>query len=174
MNSIKLIALLGLSTLTLTACGLNVRDELGLNRESPDEFAVVTRAPLEIPSHLALPPPIPGMPRPQETSAIDQAKQAVLGNDAEAKQTLSAAESVLLNRTGAAQSDPTIRATVNNETKALTDRNEPVAQKLINMSGKKHQPSATIVDAKKELERIQEDTKAGKNITGADTPTIEE
>lgn len=174
MNTMKLMTLLGLSALTLNGCGINVRDELGLNRESPDEFAVITRAPLEIPSQLALPPPIPGMPRPQETSSIDQAKEAVLGREEETQTPISSAEAALLDRTGASSADKTIRAKVNNETQALTDRNEPVAQKLINLSGKKHKPSATIVDAKKELERIQSDAKSGKTITGDSTHSIEE
>ncbi len=164
------------SALTLGACDTNVRDQLGLTKESPDEFAVITRAPLEIPPSLALPPPTPGMPRPQETAAINQAKNAVLGNSnqTQTSKSTSAAESILLNKTGADAADPAIRAKVNTETKEMADRNKPVAQKLMNIGGAKDAPSATVVDAKKELERLQKNAAEGKSATDGDTPMIDE
>ncbi len=157
----------------MTGCG-NVKNSLGLVKESPDEFAVITRAPLEIPSTLALPPPIPGMQRPQETSTFDSASEAVLGKKVQKQDESSAAESALLNKAGAKSTNPNIRAVVNKETQEMHDRNKPVAEKLLNIGGDKNEASATVVDPIKEMERIQKNKAEGKSILNGDTPIIEE
>ena len=58
----------------LAACGQKTREAIGLDRPPPDEFAVLTRAPLAIPPGFGLRPPQPGMPRPQEREARDRAR----------------------------------------------------------------------------------------------------
>jgi hypothetical protein len=57
-----------------------VRDSLGLGKNPPDEFQVVSRAPLSLPPDYALRPPAPGTPRPQEGTARDQAQDAVFSS----------------------------------------------------------------------------------------------
>ncbi len=47
-----------------------------MDRSSPDEFAVESRAPLTIPPDFALRPPQPGAPRPQEITAADRTRSA--------------------------------------------------------------------------------------------------
>lgn len=161
--------------LLCVGCSGNVREQLGLEKESPDEFAVLTRAPLEVPPSLTLPPPQPGAPRPQELSAIKQAETTLLGGSARTKtDTTSSAEDSLLQKAGANTADPNIRATVNQETKKLEDRNKPVAQKLLNLTTKENTTSATIVDADKELERIKAQKEAGQPLTGEGSHSIEE
>lgn len=169
----RIFLLIGL-TLSVSACG-SVRNTLGLEKDSPDEFAVLTRAPLEVPPHLVLPTPVPGKPRPQETAALDQAQQAVFGKDStqENNTQTSSAEDQLLQKTGADKASPKIRAVVNNETRELAERNVPTAQRLINLGGKT-ESSATVVDAKAELERLRENKANGKDITHGETPFIEE
>ncbi len=175
MTDKKLIILCDLSTSLIALGGCSgVRNSLGLDKDSPDEFAVLTRAPLEIPSNLTLPPPQPGMPRPQETSVSVKAQKAMFGSEKEASQGVSASEDMLLQKTGADQSDPNIRATVNKETAAMSERNKPVVQKLLKLGGEKQDSSATVVDAKKEYERIKKNAEEGKDITDGDTPVIEE
>ncbi len=59
-------SLLGL--LFLTSCD-TVKDKLGLSREAPDEFEVMSRAPLEMPpADYNIRPPRPGAPRPQDST----------------------------------------------------------------------------------------------------------
>ncbi|WP_376087212.1 DUF3035 domain-containing protein [Roseomonas sp. CCTCC AB2023176] len=59
----------------LAACGGDTSRFLGLTRDAPDEFQVVTRAPLSLPPSLGnLPPPRPGAGRPQELSAREQGR----------------------------------------------------------------------------------------------------
>lgn len=168
-----------IGSFTLTALALcsctNVKSSLGLEKDAPDEFAVVTRAPLEIPDNLVLPPPNPGMPRPQEDSTIEQAQKALLGEKSIKTQSqTSAAESALLTKTNANNATPEIRALINKETAELHDRNKPVAEKLLNIGGDRDEASATVVDATKEAERIKQNWESGKNILDGDTPTIEE
>jgi hypothetical protein len=62
--------------LLLLGC-TDLRRSIGLEKTSPDEFAVESRAPLTIPPDFELRPPSPGAPRPQEKAANQQAKQAI-------------------------------------------------------------------------------------------------
>jgi hypothetical protein len=86
----------------LAACGSS-----GIfNRDRPDEFAVQRQAPLVVPPDFTLSPPAPGAPRPNESSASDQALEALFGGPAPR----SRVEASLLDRAGRA--DPSIRSTV--------------------------------------------------------------
>ncbi len=176
MKKAQSIILCGLISCSFILSGCSsVRDIVGASDESPDEFAVMTRAPLSIPSELTLPPPMPGAQRPQEVAATKQAQRAVLGDDTIMSDTqISDSENSLLQNAGAAQTDPNIRSTVNQETEEMHRRNQPVAQKLLSLTKDDTPASATIVDAKKELERIQKNKEDGKSVTEGKTPYIEQ
>jgi Protein of unknown function (DUF3035) len=60
----------------LGGCG-ELKTAMGLNPNSPDEFAVESRAPLSMPPEFNLRPPEPGAARPQETPADKQARLAL-------------------------------------------------------------------------------------------------
>src|SRR5580692_2697913 len=51
----------------------------GLSKVTPDEFRVVTKAPLILPPDYSLRPPAPGEPRPQELQPESAARTAMLG-----------------------------------------------------------------------------------------------
>src|SRR6185437_16216219 len=51
----------------------------GLEKVTPDEFRVVTKAPLTLPPDYSLRPPQPGEPRPQELQPESAARQAIEG-----------------------------------------------------------------------------------------------
>jgi len=61
----------------------SVQEVLGMSKRSPDEFAVVKRAPLIVPPDFELRPPEPGAPRPNIGRTSDQARVALTGNQAE-------------------------------------------------------------------------------------------
>jgi hypothetical protein len=65
-----------LAGLTLSACE-DFKKAVGIERTSPDEFAVESRAPLTIPPDFDLRPPAPGSPRPQEVSSTNKAQDIV-------------------------------------------------------------------------------------------------
>lgn len=128
------MAATGLSLLMATSllggCG-SITSALGLERSSPDEFAVVPRAPLEQPPDFNLRPPAPGSPRPQElererrssTSVFGASQSApgvlgqgpLRGNPATQVSRQSAGEILVLQQAGAEQADPDIRAIVDRE-----------------------------------------------------------
>ena len=176
MNSVmkKRIILSVFCVLGLAACS-STKNQLGLNKQVPDEFKVVKRAPLDLPPDYSLRPPRPGAPRPQEAETSDAAAQTVFGevstNEASAP---TSGEAALLGRAGTAEADPNIRRRVDNESQALFDRNKPVAEKLFGIGGDKNAASATVVDAKAEAERLEGNASAGKSVTEGETPSIEE
>src|ERR1039458_2342053 len=64
--------------LCLAGCQ-STRQALGMTKVVPDEFRVVTKAPLVVPPDYALRPPAPGEPRPQELQPESQARRALIG-----------------------------------------------------------------------------------------------
>lgn len=164
----------------LGACS-GAKEQLGLERSAPDEFAVVKRAPLEMPPSYYLRPPAPGAPRPQEQTTDVQARQTVFGEaqqEQPAEQQAAAdgttsSESLLLQQAGTGIADPSIRSKVDEETAEMKDYNRPVAEKLLGI-GDDGQPYATVVDSKKESERLRKNMEEGKPVTEGETPYIED
>ena len=102
-----LLAAVGLSGCTST------RQALGMTKVTPDEFRVVTKAPLVVPPDFALRPPAPGKPRPQELQPESAARVALLGQrEGEAR---SDGEKLLVAKAGADKADPLIRYVVDDE-----------------------------------------------------------
>ncbi|MEO0393013.1 MAG: DUF3035 domain-containing protein [Pseudomonadota bacterium] len=64
-----------------------VQKQLGLERSAPDEFNVVSRAPLSLPPDINLRPPQPGTTRPQEGTTADVAASALFDEQVETPRT---------------------------------------------------------------------------------------
>jgi hypothetical protein len=62
--------------LLISGC-TDLKKAIGLEKASPDEFAVESRAPLEMPPDFDLRPPQPGASRPQEKSSDKLARQVI-------------------------------------------------------------------------------------------------
>jgi len=161
--------------LALTGCE-SARDTLGLNKSSPDEFAVVKRAPLSMPPDYSLRPPQPGAPRPQEAEPSTAAKQTVFGSDAKPSANVHSSdpENALLGQIGAENANPDIRAIVDSETSADLDKDKPVGEKLLGIISSDGEPDASVVQPVKESERIKKNEEEGKPITDGDTPAVVE
>lgn len=162
--------------LTLGACE-KTREQFDFSKKAPDEFAVVRSAPLAMPSDLTLKAPQPGAPRPQEQSATDLARSAVLGPDAIAaakENGVSGGEAVLLKKTGAANASPAIRAKVDAETAKISEEEMPGIDKLKQMVGQKVEAPAKVVDPVAEVNRLKQNKAQGKPVTNGETPTLEE
>ena len=110
-----LVILAAVSLVALAGCD-SLRRDAGLTKQSPDEFAVVTKAPLIIPPNFNLQPPAPGAPPLNQQDPTSSAQTALFagGDTATAAQNFrgnySPAERMLLATAGAQNSDPTIRA----------------------------------------------------------------
>ncbi|MCK6418013.1 MAG: DUF3035 domain-containing protein [Alphaproteobacteria bacterium] len=174
----RILFALGFISLAVLLAGCsNAREELGLKRDAPDEFAVVKRAPLELPPNYDLRPPRPGASRPQEQTTSLQAQSAVYGRDPVAGNELpanaSSADRVFLEMAGVLTLDPQIRAKLDRETQYLADQNTTVMQKL-GISETKPGGEANIVNAPEEAARLKKNQQEGKPVTDGDTPTIKQ
>jgi hypothetical protein len=105
------------ATAMVAAAGLagcqSTQKALGMSKVTPDEFRIVTKAPLVVPPDYALRPPAPGEPRPQELQPESQARNALLGQR-EAEQR-SDGEKMLVAKAGAEKADPLVRYVVDDE-----------------------------------------------------------
>lgn len=181
---ISTICLLALPNL-MGGCSTSTREALGLTKRSPDEFQVVSNAPLSMPPDYNLRPPAPGAARPQEGTVREQAERVVFAYpDAggvpsrlpeigvgEASSAQSAGEASLLQSAGIAGVDPNIREIVNTE----TNSDEADSQQLIDsiVFWREPQPYGTVVDPEEEQKRLQENAALGNPTTEGETPTIE-
>ena len=173
MNKLTSFIVISGLAISLTACS-KTREQFDFSKKAPDEFAIVTRAPLEMPKTLDLPPPRPGMARPQEVNPETKAKQTLFGAEQKQDTSLSSGEAILLQKAQANKSSDNIRATIDAETKEVIKENTSTFDKLMGRVGKKTDVPSTVVDPIKENERIIQNKKAGKPITDGKTPSIEE
>ncbi len=172
-------SLIAAIVMALSACS-GVKKQLGLTKQSPDEFKVVKRAPLSLPPDFSLRPPEPGIARPQEGTASQQAKNAVFRLKQPESGTLeptiesddrSLGELSLLRAAGVGQTDPNIRRILDAETLRINAEGEDFLQALLFWQDP--QVPGEIVDATEEAKRLRENTALGKPVTVGETPTIE-
>jgi len=154
--------LLVLSVCVFVAACSGTKEQLGLNRQVPDEFKVVTRAPLEMPPDYNLRPPRPGAERPQEQSTATEASTALFGEAAQARDDITSGEAALLQAAGGDNVIPDIRDLVDSEVGEVDDSNKPVAERLLNLSLGRESVSDDIVDAQAERERLDAEKAAGE------------
>jgi len=166
----------------LTACE-GVKQQFGLNKQSPDEFRVVARAPLSLPPDYTLRPPEPGAVRPQEGTAAQQAAKAIFRTSSSkslsptqvsvstpATQSRSAGELSLLKAAGADSADLDIRALVNAESDLL--RKDRGFLEALVFWRDREDPGVTV-NAEGETKRLRENSALGKGVSVGETPTIE-
>ncbi len=164
--SLKRVA--GLAIL-IGAAGLagcqSTQKALGMAKVTPDEFRIVTKAPLILPPDYGLRPPAPGEPRPQELQPESAARTALLGQ--REGMVRSDGEKMLVARAGADRADPLIRYVVDDEFGDVAHKDKGFASWV--MFWKKGDPAADTaiatdpgattaapVDAAAEQARIQE------------------
>ena len=172
-SPIAIVALVALLPALAACSGLS--DALGLNKKSPDEFAVVKRAPLVLPPNYNLRPPAPGTPRPQELQPTQAAQAAVLATAGSEPSAIdpekhSAGEAALIRSAGAENVDPTIREQIERETTALVARDESFTDRLI--FWRDPLPAGEVIDARAEANRIRENQAAGRPVVEGSTPVI--
>ncbi|MEQ8394222.1 DUF3035 domain-containing protein [Thalassobaculum sp.] len=181
----------------LGGCG-QIRGALGYDKDAPDEFQVVARAPLALPPNYDLRPPEPGTARPQEQSPTDAAAERILGRRAASQTptrtasstsvfgtsmsgpTVQAAPRAPVSSGGASalrdqlqldQADPNIRQLVNKETASFVYEEQYPIDKVLFWRDKPE--PGVLVDATKESKRLRENSALGQPIDTGETPTIE-
>ena len=165
--------------LALGGC-TSFKKQVGLSKQSPDEFRVVSRAPLSLPPDFQLRPPRPGAPRPQEGTATQQARRAVFRapeSAAESQPTFNPndsrtpGEQALLKSAGSEKAEPNIRQIVDRETAAINEEGEYFVDSLI--FWREEPVPGVLVDPEKEAKRLRENAALGRSVTEGETPTIE-
>jgi hypothetical protein len=159
----------------------NAKETIGLAKQAPDEFAVVTRAPLNIPPKFDLRPPELGAKRPQKVTPTSKARTILLRKNSLREKTektnaaitsgiFSNGEIAFLQLAGALDADSSIRQIVNKESSVLAEVGNGILRKVI--FWRKDEKSGVLVDAEKEAKRLRQVVAEGEPITKGETPVI--
>lgn len=146
--SVAAIALFGAS-----ACTSGVRQALGAERSAPDEFRVVTIAPLVVPPEYNLRPPQPGQPRPEDLFPETRSIGTGLSENA------SRGEVLLARSARANEANPNVRALIDGETAGVVRKNEGFANRILFWRGRGETPDTdriAPITPEEEAQRIEE------------------
>jgi hypothetical protein len=155
----------------LSGCG-STRKALGMSKVTPDEFRVVTKAPLVVPPDYALRPPAPGEPRPQELQPESVARSALLGQAA--GENRSEGEKLLVSKAGGEKADPLVRYVVDDEFGDLAHKDKSFADRVMFWKSDKPAEAAPGVggDAAAPIDPAAEDERL-KKLTGGKSVVIQ-
>lgn len=142
---------------------------MGGTKVTPDEFRVVTQAPLTLPPDYNLRPPRPGEARPQERDPDEQARAALFGD--EMGQAASTGERSLVAAAGAEAVDPGIRDTIDFEAQGIVRRNESFVDRVLAFGGSSAPPPAPL-NPEQEAQRLEEEESI-RRATGGGQVVIE-
>lgn len=166
----KPIALMAVLAAATAASGCSSFSRaVGAERTAPDEFRVVSQAPLTLPPDYNLRPPRPGEARPQELQPTDEARAALFGQDVGAGATQG--ERTFIAAAGADAADPQIRDTVDFESQGVVRRNENFVNRLISFGGSGAARPAPV-NAEEEAARLADDESI-RRTTGGGQVVIE-
>lgn len=152
--------------LTLSGCGA-LSDSLGLNKQPPDEFNVVTRAPLVMPPSLdMLPEPAPGMQRPQELRPQEQAMAVLFGDAAATTPAASQGEGMLLADARIDAAAPDIRETIDLEHSQIAS--EQSWMQSLQFWRDNPDKTAVVINPAAEQQRLQNNAALGRPANEGD------
>ena len=123
MKVLNAVLALSLCAVALSGCD-SLRRAAGLQKKSPDEFAVTTKAPLVIPPDFNLRPPLPGAPPTNALDPSSNAEAALFTNtDPQTvangmRGNYTPGEKLFLANARAQRADPGIRARLNADQRA--------------------------------------------------------
>ena len=123
----------------LAGCS-NLREMAGLQKKSPDEFAVTTKAPLVIPPDFNLRPPTPGAPPTNQLDPSSTAEQALFNNaDPQTvangmRGNYSMSEKLLLAHAGVQNADPGVRSKLAADSRAVQNSNRSFTDRVLGAS----------------------------------------
>ncbi|MEE2955861.1 MAG: DUF3035 domain-containing protein [Pseudomonadota bacterium] len=162
------------SVLVLGGCE-KTKEAVGLTKQPPDEFSVVTRAPLVLPPDYGLRPPKPGVKRPQEVLPIQRARVTLFRKSDKLKKVIKATkisrgEASLLINAGAENSDSKIRQLLNKENSGLVEADKKLLKKII--FWKTPPKPGKLVDPINESKRLKEALALGEKIKTKEVPVI--
>jgi hypothetical protein len=161
LRSQHLLRVAVLTGLGLALCGCqSIRNAANLNKESPDEFAVLTKAPLVIPPDYNLLPPKPGAAPTNQNEPTESAEEAMFGADtatiaANIQGNYSPEERYVLAKAGIANADPDIRMHLASDRKDMLAADDSFTNSVLFWKGPKKETD-TPVDADAEAKRVKD------------------
>jgi hypothetical protein len=157
-----------------------------MGKRSPDEFAVVSRAPLILPPDYGLRPPAPGEARPGVGTTSDRARATLTGNEVrlpaatdqevvsaafdERGEATSSGERALIAEATTGPVDPEIRRRIAEENMQLAQVEQALFTRLVKW--REPQTLAVAIDPAAETERLRANRAAGRPPTEGDSPVI--
>jgi microcompartment protein CcmK/EutM len=153
----------------------DVKSAFGGGKLTPDEFAVMPKAPLVMPPDYNLRPPQPGSRAANMPDPSDAARASLYPNNPEVvAQSVGAGfsdgEKLLLAYAHAANADPSIRQRIAAE-EGQDEEGGGFADKVLFWQGTAADPTTAPVDAQAEAERLRKAQAAGQPATqNTDTP----
>jgi hypothetical protein len=153
----------------LALCGCQtLRSAAGMDKKPPDEFSVLTKAPLVVPPDYNLMPPRPGAAPTNQIQPTENAQTALFGNDpatiaSNIPGNASQGEKLLLAYAGVANADPDIRQQLDSDRKAMVGSDDSFTSEVLFWQGPKTD-KGTPVDADSEAKRI--DAQKSDQTTG--------
>ncbi len=158
----SILALLAIGTV-LGGC-TSMSAATGSAKNKPDEFRILTKAPLEIPPEYNLLPPRPGERRPQDLEASQAARIAMLGGDGVSSS--SVGEKILISKAKGDIVDNSIRAKLDAETNGQVTKSNNFADRILFWrNGDTYIEDGTMLDADAEAERLRR-KQSGDKATG--------
>lgn len=173
-RKLKIAGCFLLCGLLLSACS-SVKRELGVGRNSPDEFLVVKRAPLTLPPEYTLRAPGEAGAVTSGAEIAGRTKETVLGKTSAGEAVFGAPEETFLAKLGASPAHNDVRRRIDEENGLITLENQALVEKLIfwNDEEKPVKTPSSIVDPAKEAERLKKNREEGKPLNEGDVPVIE-
>jgi len=166
-----LAVLLFLQLLLLTGCE-GIKSSMGVNKNTPDEFTVLVKAPLILPPDYTLRPPEPGAPRPNAAQPRSQASRALFPKQTSEAAGGSTGELALLRATGANRADPGIRKKLEVEGAVAKDDGPGIAERILFWQDHDNSEEP-LVDARAEADRLKKNKKEGKSPVEGEIPVVQ-
>ena len=162
----------------VSACGGDVKESLGLNRNAPDEFKVISKPPLSIPPNFSLRPPRDKKNGVSQSTTVpeDARKLLVTSGDANISKKIkrkgvTQGESSFLSKAGTANANPDIKRLIHEDQNPQASE-DSFMKKLLKEDEEKKGPDS-VVDAVKESDRIKENIRNDRPVTDGETPTLD-
>lgn len=166
------VAALAVFAVSLAGC-TSIREAAGIGKMAPDEFAVVTKAPLVIPPDYNLRPPRPGAAPTNQSSPTGAAQAALFSDDPNAVQEslgngYSSEEKDILATSGAATADHSIRQELASDSKSMEGANQSFTDEVL--FGGSSSDNGRAVNGDAEKQRIDAAKSAGDTTPGGGNP----
>ena len=174
LNSRHLISLLSL--LFTLSCNSAVKDKLGLTRNAPDEFKVISNPSLSVPPDFRLQKP--GSYSPDLVKKKEENNKDIIfkSKDTIINQSTTKGDQMMKEMFGSSASDAEAKALIDKENKSAVNKEKSFFEKISDFSeGKKDEDTTDpVVDPLAERNRILEAKKSGKTIEGSESAIKEE